>query len=126
MSEVNRMRGPIYLEPVYRNWVFLRAYKNAGSLSGIANHFHYIASAGKNGAIRDMWIGKKGIPSHHITELCNLAEVAVEGLEEHRVERSANVEQSDWMMVAAHYGQRVTGSLQDFRRSSRALFKLIV
>jgi hypothetical protein len=126
MSEVNRKRESIYLEPVYRNWVFLRAYTNIGSLSGIASHFHYIASAGKNGAIRDMWIGKKGIPAYHITELCNLAEVTVEGLEQHRVERSANVEQSDWMRVAAHYGQRVPGSFQDFRNSFQALFKQIV
>lgn len=121
--EPNPKRGSVYLELAYRNWLFLQAYQRAGSLSEIANQFHYVASAGKNGAIRDMWIGRKGIPFHHLSELASLAGVSFGDLEEHRIEKHANIEQSDWMKVVAYYGRNVSPPFEDFRRSFHILSK---
>ena len=54
----------VYLQPHYRSWLFCRAYVNTGEgLVGLAGRLGY-KGQGRNGIVRDMWIGKLGIPDH--------------------------------------------------------------
>ena len=117
------MEPPAYLEWKFRNWLFIRAYVKAGSLAGIANHFHYVATRGKNGAIRDMWLGKKAIPAAHVAEIAELADIEINELMMHLVPKSANLQQLDWLGLMAQ-SKRLSQS--SFSRFSREISKFVI
>jgi hypothetical protein len=90
-------RKRIFLDVSFRNWVFGRAYSEAGSLTEIARIFGYIAKSGRNGGVRDMWLGKKPIPYQHLMKLAHLAGVDFVELEAHIIKEGSNSVQNDWL-----------------------------
>ena len=89
--------GPIYLERDFRNILFCRAYENSGrSLAGIGSEIGYSAK-GRNGLIRDMWLGTLGIPSAKISGISRLAGVPLEEVLSHMVSKNKNLEIKSWM-----------------------------
>lgn len=114
-------KGSMFIEFEFRNWVFVRAYIRAGSLAEIANHFHYAASGGKNGAIRDMWLGKKGVPAFHTAELAGLAEISLDELEKHRVQKPGRAQQLDWIRVVLLYQKNPSMAFREFSRALRMI-----
>ncbi len=94
---------PIYLEREFRNILFCRAYKNSGrSLAGIGSEIGYSAK-GRNGIIRDMWLGTVGIPSAKIGSISRLAGFPLEEVLSHVVSKDKSLELKSWMEAFAQF-----------------------
>lgn len=93
----------IYLKNSYRLWLFCRAYINAGeSLKGIASVLSY-SGKGRNGFVRDMWIGKFGIPDTKIEKLCELANVKKSDLIRNIIQKEKASSINDWLPIILKY-----------------------
>lgn len=86
----------IYLERDYRNLLFSKAYENAGeSLCEIAWQVGY-QGRGRNGTIRDMWLGKMGVSPQKLERIAELAKIPIEEVLNHKVSKEQNLEIEDW------------------------------
>lgn len=87
----------IYLDKEFRNKLFSKAYKNCGeSLGSLAVEMGYARARGRNGYVRDMWMGKVPVSRPKLQRLAELAGVTLEEVLEHRVTKQENEEIRDW------------------------------
>jgi len=86
----------VYLKKDLRNVLFARAYTHAGgSLRRIADNLGHIGK-GRNGGVRDMWLGRRPIPEAHLEKLARLAGIDMQTVRSGIVNKQANQEQKDW------------------------------
>lgn len=86
----------IYLEKEFRNRLFSQAYRNTGeSLGGLASALGYHGK-GRNGYVRNMWLGKQPVSSHKINKIAELADIPLSQVFRHRVDRQDNETIEDW------------------------------
>lgn len=93
------MRDRIFLRLEIRNKLFTRAYVASGSLRGIAHTLGH-RGKGRNGMIRDMWLGRRPIPEKHLQTLASLAGIDLEVIRASIVNKQENQEQRDWWPLA--------------------------
>lgn len=93
----------IYLTKDFRDLLFCKAYREAGSLAAIGRKMGYPARRGLNGVSRDMWLGKIGIPRHRIQALANLAGMNMEDVISNIIPKQRNVQSDDWQKIYARY-----------------------
>jgi hypothetical protein len=90
----------IYLDKEFRNILFSKAYKNCGeSLGSLAVEMGYARVKGRNGYVRDMWIGKVPVSRPKLQRLAELAGMTLEEILEHRVTKQQNEEIRDWTIA---------------------------
>ena len=98
----------IYLEKKFRNRLFGQAYKNSGeSLSGLALAVGYYGK-GRNGYVRNMWLGKVPVSSRKIDRIARLAGIPVQEVFEHRVDKKHNLEIDDWLKAFRCFNNQQT------------------
>ena len=86
----------LYLTKELRNRLFSRAYTASGcSLRKIADSLGFVGE-GRNGPIRDMWLGRRSISRKHIETLANLAKIDLTEIIANTVAKQDNEEQEDW------------------------------
>src|SRR5437899_8106811 len=89
LSMKSRVQGvSAYLKKDVRNLLFCKAYKQTGSLRGIAAEMGYISKPGVNGGVREMWKGTKGIPFKRLQALTKLARVTDEEVESNLIPKT--------------------------------------
>jgi hypothetical protein len=100
---MEKSKKPIFLESEFRNLLFCKAYENSGrSLSSLGSQIGYIAR-GRNGLIRDMWLGTLGIPSIRINGISKLARLNPNEVLSHQISRDKNLEIKSWMEAFDKY-----------------------
>lgn len=91
------MRKPLYLESDFRNELFSHAYvKSGGSLNALAKALGY-SGRGRNGYVRNMWLGKLPVSKKKVHKIAELGGVKLSEVLSHVVEKEQNSELSDWM-----------------------------
>lgn len=93
----------MFLEPSYRDWFFCKIYENSGeSLGGLARQLGYVGK-GRNGPMRNMWIGKIGIPDHKIDDFCKLAGISKSDMLKHAISKENSKQSDDWVKTFQIY-----------------------
>lgn len=93
----------IYLEHDYRNKLFSRAYENAGgSLGAMASELGYHGS-GRNGIVRNMWLGTVSVSTPKIDRIAKLAGLSLNDVLTHRVTKEKNVQIRNWTEAFEQY-----------------------
>lgn len=93
---IRQTKSGIYLEKRFRNRLFSQAYKNAGeSLRALALTVGYHGK-GRNGYVRNMWLGKVPVSSYKIHKIARLAGIPLSKVFEHRVDKQQNLEIRNW------------------------------
>lgn len=86
----------IYLEKIFRIWIFCNLYQRENcSLSQIANEFNY-EGKGRNGKIRDMWLGVIGIPERKIEIISKITGISQEEILMNQINKNESEILSDW------------------------------
>ena len=72
---------------------------NSGeSLGNMALNLRY-KGKGRNGFVRNMWLGKVGIPEHKLELICKIAKVKKSQMKNHFVEKDKSSTIDDWVPV---------------------------
>ncbi len=104
----------VYLEYTFRNWFFCNLYFNSNeSLNDIAKNLGY-SGKGKHGPIRNMWLGKIGIPSNKIDQFCELASISTEEVIKHEILKNDVKETPDWRDVVFSFRNSKNPTLKTF------------
>jgi hypothetical protein len=93
----------LFFEEKYRYLIFCKAYEKSSSLRGIGREMGYISRAGLNGDIRDMWIGKRGIPTFRIEQLFKFINMPLHGIASKLVSKQEFVRIEDWYGTYKEY-----------------------
>jgi len=102
----NKMRPAIYLGKKFRNRLFSLAYLNSGkSLGAMALALGY-SGKGRNGYVRNMWLGTVAISSPKIAKIAELAGISLSEVLSHRIDKQHNVEIEDWEVSFRLFVQR--------------------
>jgi hypothetical protein len=92
----NKAGRGLYLEREFRNRLFSKAYKNCGeSLGSLATALGY-NGGGRNGYVRNMWIGKVAISGPKLHRIARLAGISLSEVLSHRIDKQHNLELEDW------------------------------
>ena len=87
----------IYLNKNFRVWIFCNMYKKSNSsLSDIARQFDYRGN-GKNGKIRDMWLGIIGIPEKKMDIISQITKILKKEILSNQIKKEESEIVSDWM-----------------------------
>jgi len=90
------LSAKFYLEKDFRMMLFSKAYKNAGeSLGNMALLIGYFG-AGRNGHVRNMWLGRTHVYSTKIWKIAKLANISEAEVKKHMIEEQNNIEVYDW------------------------------
>lgn len=96
-------RHGIYLEKDFRNILFSKAYENAGgSLGAMARELGY-QGAGRNGVVRNMWLGTITVSAPKIERLAKLARIPLSKILSHEVTKEQNLVIRDWVEGFSQY-----------------------
>lgn len=118
--------GSIYLDKEFRNKLFSKAYKNCGeSLSSLAVEMGYARARGRNGYVRDMWMGKVPVSRPKLQRLAELAGMTLEEVLKHRVTKQENEEISDWIIAYKAFTRNFKRSAEKEVRVPKKLQLLI-
>ena len=95
-----------YLEKKFRNRLFSQAYRNIGeSLGALALAVGYHGK-GRNGYVRNMWLGKVPVSSRKIQKIARLAGIPLSEVFEHRVDKQHNLEIKNWVSSYRLFAQQ--------------------
>ena len=87
-----------FLECKYRMLFFSKMYVNSGeSLGNMAKLLNYTGK-GRNGPVREMWVGRKGIPDQKFDLCCKLAQEPIVKARSFIVPKSENKLVDDWVV----------------------------
>ena len=116
MKKMPKLNPAIYLEKDFRNILFSRAYKNAGcSLGAMAFEIGY-RGRGRNGTVRDMWLGKVSVSTPKIERIAKLAGFSLDDILIHKVAREENVQIENWTEAFTQYKEK---ALRNNKRNSK-------
>lgn len=89
----------VFLEQSYRTWLFCRLYIESGeSLGEMARLLGY-AGKGRNGTIRQMWLGRLGIPEAKLDKICNIVTISKTDVLNHAIDKKQSELIKDWVQA---------------------------
>jgi len=93
----------MYLELNFRISLFCKAYESSNeSLSELAKEMGYVGK-GKNGKVRDMWLGLNSIPESKLNVLSQITGISEKDILNNRIRKEKNKKIDDWFQTLKIY-----------------------